>query len=89
MENHGTKETNIRDALYTHTVSTYEAAELHPTAQQEQGTQDPAINLPIYAMDGLIRLILSVKEYPKLCRLNSLLEILNPSQELLCESRQV
>lgn len=77
------------DALYTHTVSTHEAAELHPTAQQEQGTQDTAIHLSIYATDELIGLILRGEEYPKLCRLNNLLGMLNPSQELLCERREV
>lgn len=83
------KETNFRDALYTHAVYTYEAAELHPTAQQEQGTQGTAIHLSSYATDGLIRIILRSKEYPKLCRLNNLLEMLNPSQELLCERTDV
>lgn len=59
-------------------MSTYEAAGLHPTAQQEQGTQNTAIHLPIIVMDGLIGFIHRGKVYPKLCRFNNLLEMLNP-----------
>lgn len=72
----------IRDAVH-------KAAELHPTARQEQGTQDTAINLSNCTMDGLIGIILRGKGYAKLCRLNNLLKMLNPSQELLCERKEV
>lgn len=65
--------------LKTHAVSTYEAAKLHPRAQQEQGTQNTAVHLSIIATDGLIGLLHRGKECHKLCRFNNLLEMLNPS----------
>lgn len=71
---------------HTHTQSTHEAAEPRPPAQQEQGTQ---LFIRLCATDRLIGLILRGKEYPELFRLNNSVEMLNPSQEFLCERREV
>lgn len=52
------------------------------------GAGHTAIHLSL-SMDRLIGLILRGKEYPELFRLNNSVEMLNPSQEFLCERREV
>lgn len=70
--------------LYTHTHTVY-TWRCRTASYSTAGAGHTAIHLSLSAMDRLIGLILRGKEYPELFRLNNSVEMLNPSQEFLCE----